>query len=55
VVAFGVPVLDTIPVQVTGIVLIGIVLQDIIVTHLNVDEVSAGHLHLVVIAEFLLM
>jgi hypothetical protein len=55
VVAVGVPVLDTAAVQVTGVVLVGIVLQDVVVTHLNVDEVSAGHLHLVVIAGFLLM
>lgn len=54
-VAVGVPVLDTAAVQVTGVVLVGVVLQDVVVTHLNVDEVSAGHLHLVVIVGFLLM
>lgn len=54
-VAVGVPVLDTGAVQVTGVVLVGVALQDEEATHLNVDEVLAGHLHLVVIDEFLLM
>lgn len=36
-------------------VLVGVALQDVEATHLNVDEVLAGHLHLVVIDEFLLM
>lgn len=54
-VAVGVPVLDTGAVQVTGVVLVGVAPQDEEATHLNVDEVLAGHLHLVVIDEFLLM
>lgn len=54
-VAVGVPVLDTGAVQVMGVVLVGVALQDVEATHLNVDEVLAGHLHLVVIDEFLLM
>ena len=57
-VAVGVPVLDTGAVQVMAVgaaVLVGVALQDVEATHLNVDEVLAGHLHHVVIVEFLLM
>ncbi len=51
----GVPVPDTGAVQAMGVVLVGVALQDVVATHLNVVGVSAGHLHLVVIAGFLLM